>query len=158
MNRKQTSAAIRNALEQSQCGSVFVKNGCSFRLYFEYRGETVTICPPNSGCICLLIAPDQADSDLIVVSTDSIRLPKEMDSDTIAERLLSMNEAEKERGIKYNAYPYHCGEGFNRAVWVIKQFKAIDDDNVLKALPAVIEDVLCATVSFMKRFNAFNSQ
>lgn len=153
MNRRQTSAAIIKALEQSQYSSVFVKDGSGCRLYFEYSDETVTICSPNPKCSCLLIAPDQADSDLIVVSTDAIRLPQEMDSDTIAERLIRMNDEWKKNGIYYNAYPYHGSEGFNRVVWVIKQYKAIEDKNVIDTLPKAIDDVLNATGSFMVKFN-----
>ena len=153
MNRRQTSAAIIKALEQSQYSSVFVKDGSGCRLYFEYSDETVTICSPNPKCSCLLIAPDQADSDLIVVSTDAIRLPQEMDSDTIAERLIRMNDEGKKNGIYYNAYPYHGSEGFNRVVWVIKQYKAIEDKNVINTLPKAIDDVLNATGSFMVKFN-----
>ena len=153
MNRRQTSAAIIKALEQSQYSSVFVKDGSGSRLYFEYSDETVTICSPNPKCSCLLIAPDQADSNLIVVSTDAIRLPQEMDSDTIAERLIRMNDEGKKNGIHYNAYPYHGSEGFNRVVWVIKQYKAIEDKNVIDTLPKAIDDVLNATGSFMVKFN-----
>lgn len=153
MNRRQTSAAIIKALEQSQYSSVFVKDGSGCRLYFEYSDETVTICSPNPKCSCLLIAPDQADSNLIVVSTDAIRLPQEMDSDTIAERLIRMNDEGKKNGIHYNAYPYHGSEGFNRVVWVIKQYKAIEDKNVIDTLPKAIDDVLNATGSFMVKFN-----
>lgn len=153
MNRRQTSAAIIKALEQSQYSSVFVKDGSGCRLYFEYSDETVTICSPNPKCSCLLIAPDQADSDLIVVSTDAIRLPQEMDSDTIAEGLIRMNDEGKKNGIYYNAYPYHGNEGFNRVVWVIKQFKAMEDKNVIDTLPKAIDDVLNATGSFMIKFN-----
>ena len=153
MKRRQTSAAIIKALEQSQYSSVFVKDGSGCRLYFEYSDETVTICSPNPKCSCLLIAPDQADSNLIVVSTDAIRLPQEMDSDTIAERLIRMNDEGKKNGIHYNAYPYHGSEGFNRVVWVIKQYKAIEDKNVINTLPKAIDDVLNATGSFMVKFN-----
>lgn len=153
MNRRQTSAAIIKALEQSEYCSVFVKDGSSCRLYFEYSDETVTICSPNPKCRCLLIAPDQADSDLIVVSTDVIRLPQEMDSDTIAERLIRMNDEGRKNGIYYYAYPYHGSEGFNRVVWVIKQFKAMEDKNVIDTLPKAIDDVLNATGSFMVKFN-----
>lgn len=153
MNRRQTSAAIIKALEQSQYSSVFVKDGSGCSLYFEYSDETVTICSPNPKCSCLLIAPDQADSNLIVVSTDAIRLPQEMDSDTIAERLIRMNDEGKKNGIHYNAYPYHGSEGFNRVVWVIKQYKAIEDKNVIDTLPKAIDDVLNATGSFMVKFN-----
>ena len=158
MNRRQTSAVIRKALENSQYSSVFVKDGSGYCLYFEYNDETVTICPPNPRYSCLLIAPDQADSELIVVSTDVIRLPQEMDSDTIAEMLIKMNDEGKKRGIYYNAYPYHGSEGLNRVVWVIKQVKVIDENNVLNTLPLVIEDVLFATNSFMNRFNTCNNQ
>ena len=153
MKRRQTSAAIIKALEQSQYSSVFVKDGSGCRLYFGYSDETVTICSPNPKCSCLLIAPDQADSNLIVVSTDAIRLPQEMDSDTIAERLIRMNDEGKKNGIYYNAYPYHGSEGFNRVVWVIKQYKAIEDKNVIDTLPKAIDDVLNATGSFMVKFN-----
>lgn len=153
MNRRQTSAAIRKALEQSEYCSVFIKDGSSCRLYFEYRDYTVTICPPNPKCNCLLIAPDQADSNLIVVSTDAVRLPQEMDSDTIAERLFKMNAEGKKNAINYNAYPYHGSEGFNRVVWVLKQFKAIEEKNVIDTLPKAIDDVLDATGSFMAKFN-----
>lgn len=153
MNRWQVSLAIRTALEKSQYCTVFVRDGAGYRIYFEYTGSDAIVCSPSPRLSCLLVALDQADSDLIVVSTDAVRLPQVMDSDTIAERLFRMNDEGKENEIYYNAYPYHGSEGFNRVVWVIKQFKAIEEKNVIETLPKAIEDVLNATSSFMVKFN-----
>lgn len=153
MNRRQTSSAIRTALEKSQYCTIFVRDSAGCRIYFEYNGSDAIVCSPSPRHSCLLIAPDQADSELIVVSTDAVRLPQVMDSDTIAERLIRMNDEGKKNGIYYNAYPYHGSEGFNRVVWVIKQYKAIEDKNVIDTLPKAIDDVLNATSSFMVKFN-----
>ncbi len=153
MNRRQTSLAIRTALEKSRYNSIFVRDGVGCRIYFDFTGSDAIVCSPSPRHSCLLIAPDQADSDLIVVSTDVVRLPQEMDSDAIAERLYQMNKEGKKTGIQYNAYVYHASEGFNRVVWVIKQFRANEEKNVMDTLPKAIDDVLNATGSFMVKFN-----
>ena len=155
MTRRQISNAIISALEFSEYRSTYTKSkdGSECRINFEYSGNEAKVCPPNPQNGCLMMFPEQVKDDTIVVSTDVIRLPQEMDPDDIRERMVKMNAHDKNMGIRYEVpFLYHEGSGINRAVLVIKEFRAISEDNVIKSLPIVIKEVLNATGDFKGRF------
>lgn len=155
MTRRQISNAIISALEFSEYRSTYTKSkdGIECRVNFKYSGNEAKVRPFNPENGCVMMFPDQIKDDTIVVSTDVIRLPQEMDPDDIRERMVEMNAQDKNTGIRYEVpFLYHEGSGINRAVLVIKEFRAISEDNVIKSLPIVIEDVLNATGEFKERF------
>ncbi len=95
-----------------------------------------------------MVFPDQVKEDTIVVSTDAIRLPQDMDEDSIAEKLIKINSVNK--GIRYEMpFLYHAGPDINRAVLVIKEVRSMSEDYVSNHLPAGIEEVLKATAAFV---------
>ena len=102
-----------------------------------------------------MLFPDQEKEDTIVVSTDIIRLPQEMDHDFIWKRLVDMNAQDKNFGVRYEApFLYYASSEINRTLLVIKKFQATSEENVLSSLPEVIEEVMSATLSFQTRFLA----
>lgn len=153
MSRRQISAAIVSALELSEYSSVYKRDGAGCLIYYKYSGNAAMVCPPDPYSACLMICPDQAKDDTIVVSTDIIRLPQEMDPDIIMGKLIRLNENSKKTGIRYEApWLYHASEGMNRVLYVIKELRALSDVHVMAVLPDVITDVLSATGGFKKKF------
>ncbi|MBR4352083.1 MAG: hypothetical protein IKQ01_03340 [Bacteroidales bacterium] len=152
MTRHQISNAIRKALEASQYSTLFRKqHGGCFYLCFEMNDGDVKVCPPEQGCGALLMFPDQVKEDTIIVSTDVIRLPQDMDEGSIAEKLIKINAVNK--GIRYEVpFLYHASPGINRAVLVIKEVRSMTEDDVSINLPAGIEEVLKATAAFVEHF------
>lgn len=154
MTRFQISAAIKKSLLGSKYSTAFKKDGACCRILFQYDSNE-DICSSTRKSGILMLFPDQEKEDTIVVSTDVIRLPQEMDSDSIWEILVGMNAQDKRVGVRYEApFLYHASTGINRALLVIKEFRAISEDNVLKLIPEVIEEVMSATLSFQTRFLA----
>lgn len=152
MTRRQISAAIQKALLGGKYAASFTKKSGCFRIMFDYYVNEENGNPKRT-CGILMMFPDQVKDDTIVVSTDVIRLPQEMDPDDIWDRMVKMNAQDKNIGIRYEVpFLYHEGSGINRAELVIKEFRAISEDNVIKSLPIVIEDVLNATGMFKERF------
>lgn len=153
MSRRLISQAIVDALEMSEYNSVYKRVGGSCQIHFEYDGESVVKCPPNPGRPCVMMFPDQMKEDTIVVSTDVLRVPAEMTPDDIMDRLIEMNSASETEGIRYEApFLYHANPDLNRAVLVIKEFRAISTAAIMLMLPSAIEEVLAATASFNKHF------
>ena len=154
MTRRQVSAAIVDALELSEYCSVYERDGAGCLIYFEYSGDNTKVCPPDPHNACLMICPNQVKDDTIVVSTDTVRLPQEMDSDAIMDRLIRLNADSKETGIRYEApWLYHASADMNRVLYVIKELRALSDVHVMAVLPDVVKDVLAATGGFNKLFN-----
>ena len=154
MSRRQISQAIVDALEISEYKSVYKRVGGSCRMYFDYDGDSATICPSNPGRPCIMMFPDQVKEDTIVVSTDVLRVPQEMDPDDIVDRLIELNSESESEGIRYEApFLYHANPDINRAVLVIKEFRAISTAAIMLMLPSAVEGVLNATASFNKRFH-----
>lgn len=154
MTGRETSEAIVDALELSEYSSAYKRDGRTCRIYFKYSGDTVKVCPPNPLKACLTICPEQEKEDTIVVSTDVVRLPREMDPDTIMERLMNMNSDSEGTGIRCDApWLYHANTDVNRVVYVRKELRAASDIHVIAALPDVIKDVLTATAGFNKLFS-----
>ena len=153
MSRRQISQAIVDALEISEYKSVYKRVGGSCRMYFDYDGDSATICPSDPGRPCIMMFPDQVKEDTIVVSTDVLRVPQKMDPDDIVDRLIEMNSESESEGIRYEApFLYHANPDMNRAVFVIKEFRAISTAAIMLMLPSAVEGVLNATASFNKRF------
>lgn len=154
MSRRQISQAIADALEISEYKSVYTKVGGSCRMHFDYDGDSATICPSSPGRPCIMMFPDQVKEDTIVVSTDVLRVPQEMDPDDIMDRLIELNSENESEGIRYEApFLYHADPDMNRAVFVIKEFRAISTAAIMLMLPSAVEGVLNATASFNKRFH-----
>jgi hypothetical protein len=148
MNKRQVSDAIRKALDRSPYRDFFVRHGGCYRLFFEYDGHSAQVYSPAPNKACLMVFPDQVKEDTIVVSTDAIRLPQDMDEDSIAEKLIKINSVNK--GIRYEMpFLYHAGPDINRAVLVIKEVRSMSEDYVSNHLPAGIEEVLKATAAFV---------
>lgn len=153
MTRRQVSDAIVSALALSEYGSVYKRDGAGCIMYFEYSGDDAKVCPPDPHNACMMICPDQVNNDTIVVSTDIVRLPQEMDPDAIMERLIRLNANSKETGIRYEApWLYHASADMNRVLYVVKELRALSELHVIAALPDVINDVLAATGGFKKLF------
>ena len=153
MSRRQISQTIVDALEISEYKSVYKRVGGSCRMYFDFDGDSAAVCPFNPGRPCIMMFPDQVKEDTIVVSTDVLRVPQEMDPDDIMDRLIEMNSANEAEGMRYEApFLYHANPDVNRAVLTIKEFRAISTAAIMLMLPSAIEDVLAATASFNKRF------
>lgn len=88
------------------------------------------------------------------MSTDVLRVPQEMDPDDIMDRLIELNSENESEGIRYEApFLYHADPDMNRAVFVIKEFRAISTAAIMLMLPSAVEGVLNATASFNKRFH-----
>ncbi len=152
MTRRQISAAIQKALLGGKYAATFTKKSGCFRILFDYYDNEEDSYPKRT-CGILMMFPDQVKDDTIVVSTDVIRLPQEVDPDDIWERIVEMNAHDKITGVRYEVpFLYHASSGINRALLVIKEFQAISEDNVIKSLPIVIEDVLNATGKFKEQF------
>ena len=153
MSRQQISQAIVDALEISDYKSVYTRVGGCCRIHFDYDGDSATICPSNPGRPCIMMFSDQGKEDTIVLSTDVLRVPQEMAPDDIMDRLIALNSEIKSEGIRYEApFLYHASPDMNRAVFVIKEFRAISIAAIMMMLPSSIEEVLVATASFNKRF------
>lgn len=154
MTRRQVSDAIVSALALSEYSSVYKRDGAGCLIYFEYSSDAAKVCPPDPHNACMMICPDQVNNDTIVVSTDIVRLPQEMDPDAIMERLIKLNADSKETGIRYEApWLYHASAGMNRVLYVVKELRALSELYVIAALPDVINDVLAATSGFKKLFD-----
>lgn len=152
MTRRQIAAAILKALDHSEYRSFYKRDGMGCLIYFEFTGNAAKVCPPNPYNACLILYPDQVD-DTIVVSTGIVRLPQEMDPDTIMDRLITLNADSKETGIRYEVpWLYHANEDTNRVLYVIKEFRALSEAYIMSALPNVITEVLAATGGFNKLF------
>lgn len=153
MSRRQISETIADALEISEYKPVYTKVGGSCRMHFDYDGDSATICPSGPGRPCIIMAPDQLKEDTIVVSTDVLRVPQEMDPDDIMDRLIELNSENMSEGIRYEApFLYHANPDMNRAVFVIKEFRAISTAAIILMLPSAVEEVLAATVAFNMLF------
>lgn len=154
MSRRQISQAIADALEISEYKSVYTKVGGSCRMHFDYDGDSATICPSSPGRPCIMMFPNQVKEDTIDVSTDVLRVPQEMDPDDIMDRLIELNSENESEGIRYEApFLYHADPDMNRAVFVIKEIRAISTAAIMLMLPSAVEGVLNATASFNKRFH-----
>lgn len=155
MSRRQISQAIVDALEISEYKSVYKRVSGSCRMHFDYDGDSATICPFNPGQPSIMMFPDQVKEGTIIVSTDVLRVPREMDPDDIMDRLIDLNSESGSEGIRYEApFLYHANPDMNRAVFVIKEFRAISTAAIILMLPSAVEEVLNATASFNKRFLA----
>lgn len=153
MTRRRVAAAIASALEFSEFCSNYKIDGAGCLIYFEYSGDAAKVCPPDPHNACLMICPDQVKDDTIVVSTDIVRLPVEMDSDAIMERLICLNADSKKSGIRYEApWLYHANTDMNRVLYVIRELRALNDIHVMAVLPEAIKDVLAATGGFNNLF------
>ena len=153
MSRRQISQAIADALEISEYKSYYTRVGGSCRMHFDYDGDSETICPSSPGRPCIMMFPDQVKEDTIVVSTDVLRVPQEMDPDDIVDRLIELNSESESEGIRYEApFLYHANPDMNRAVFVIKKFRAISTAAIMLMLPSAVEEVLAATASFNMLF------
>mgnify|MGYP004528946331 FL=1 len=153
MSRRQISETIADALEISEYKPVYTKVGGSCRMHFDYDGDSATICPSGPSRPCIIMAPDQLKEDTIVVSTDVLRVPQEMDPDDIMDRLIELNSENMSEGIRYEApFLYHANPDMNRAVFVIKEFRAISTAAIILMLPSAVEEVLAATVAFNMLF------
>ena len=97
--------------------------------------------------------PDQVKDDTIVVSTDVIQLPLDMDANFIMDRIRAMNSRSMEQGIRYEVpCLFPACFGTNR-VLVIKEFRAVTEAHVADYLPIAIEQVLKATGEFRNQFH-----
>lgn len=151
MNKRQISNAIGKALDGSPYRDFFVRYGGCFQIFFEYDGHSAQVCSPAPNKACLMAFPNQVKKDTIVISTDAIRLPQDMDEDTIAEKLFKINSLSK--GIRFEMpFLYHASPDINRAVLVIKEVRSMSEDYVSNHLPAGIEEVLKATAAFVDQF------
>lgn len=91
--------------------------------------------------------------ETIVVSTDVLRVPMEMGTDDIMDRLIELNSESEAEGVRYEVpFLYHANPDVNRVVLIIKEFQAISTAAIMLMLPSAIEEVLAATASFNKRF------
>lgn len=154
MTRRRVSAAISSALSFSEFYPDYRIDGEGCHLFFEYSGNSAIACPSSLHNALLMVYPDKDKGDTIVVSTDIVRLPQDMDPDTIKARLIRMNADSKESGIRYEApWLNHADEGQDRVLYVIKEIQAFSDINVMAVLPGMINKILDTTGAFMKRFD-----
>lgn len=116
---------------------------------------TLVMMPRSARLIRTTSALYQVKDDTIVVSTDIVRLPQEMDPDDIMGRLIRLNDDSKESELRFNVpWLYHDNADMNRVLYVIKELRALSDLHVIAALPDVIKDVLTANGGFNKLFNS----
>ena len=153
MTRRQVSTAIVSALELSEYSSVYKRDRGRCLIYFVYSGDAAQVCQPGPNNACMMIVPDLDKDDTITVSTDIVRLPREMDPDTIMDRLIRLNDNSKKTGIRYEApWLYHADADMNRVLYVIKEFRALSDVHIMVVLPEIIKEFLTAVGGFNKLF------